>query len=79
MRSTRLDLGLALAAAARGYTVGRYSNPNEVLKLVDGAMTLIRKKGKNCLFSSLKTMNFRDRDYYIIGDYNNWLDTEVEV
>jgi len=77
MRPTRLDLGLALAAAARGYHVGRYSNPNEHLEQRAGAVYLVRKKGKDALFSSLKSSDFNSNDWYVIGDDSTWLDKTV--
>jgi len=78
MRPHRLDLGLALAAAARGYHVGRYSNPNETLEMRKGAMYLVRAKGKDALFSSLKSLDFCSNDWYVIGDDSTWLDRTVE-
>ena len=78
MRSTRLDLGLALAAAARGFKVGRYSNPNDTLVMRNGAMMLERKRGKSALFSSLRSMDFKSKDWYVIGDVAGWEKYEVE-
>jgi hypothetical protein len=44
----------------------------------NGCMMLERKKGKDCMFSSLKTLDFKSRDYYIIGDVSGWDQYEVE-
>jgi len=77
MRAQRLDLGLALAAAARGYKVGRYSNPNERLEERNGALWLVRGKGKDALVSSLKSLDFKSYDWYVIGDDSSWLTHEI--
>jgi len=78
MRAQRLDLGMALAAAARGFKVGRYSNPNDTLIMRRGAMLLERKRGKSALFSSLRSMDFKSKDWYVIGDTSGWNQYEVE-
>jgi hypothetical protein len=78
MRAQRLDLGMALAAAARGFKVGRYSNPNDTLVMKNGAMILERKRGKSALFSSLRSMDFKSKDWYVISDVSGWEKYEVE-
>jgi len=79
MRAQRLDLGLALAAAARGYRVGKYSDPNETLFMKNGAMMVERTKGKDALFSSLKSLDFKSYDYYVQGDDNAWMQTAIKI
>lgn len=78
MRPHKLDLGLALAAASRGYIAKRYSNPNEELRMVDGAMMLLRFKGKDALFSSIKSLDFKSLDWYVFGDDATWIDKDIE-
>ena len=77
IRAGRLDLGMGLAAAGRGYKGGKYSNPNEYLKLVNGAMWMIREKGKNCLVSNLKTLDFKSNDYFVDGADASWYNSTV--
>jgi len=78
MRSTRLDLGLALAAAARGFKVRRKSDPDFVMKLHRGALKVFNnstdREEKGTLFKYTSLTNFADDDFYVVGDDKTWLD-----
>jgi hypothetical protein len=43
-----------------------------------GAMMLDRKRGKSALFSSLRSMDFKSKDWYVIGDTSGLNQYEVE-
>ena len=79
MRTTNLDLGLAIAAVLRGYIVRRKDNPNISLMLGYGKPIVVRDKGKNLdLSKSVMPFNWKEQIWYIAGDDASWLSKEVK-
>ena len=76
MRAQRLDLGLAIAACARGFVCGRYSDENETLCMYDDELYLMRERGKDAKFVSIKSHDWFSKDWYVIGDVGNWFKKE---
>ena len=80
MRCANLDLGLALAAAARGYKIKRKSDPEFTMKLNHGAMKVFsdahERKTPGVLFRYSNMFNYAENDFYIVGDDQSWLDSE---
>jgi len=82
MRTSSLDLGLALAAAARGYKVKKKSDPYFTMKLHYGAMKVFDEaieNSKGILFKDTNITYFGTSDYYILSDDTNWINIEPEV
>jgi len=78
MRSTRLCLGFALAAAARGYKVRRKTDPDFTMKLHHGAIKVFNnhtdREEKGTLFKYTNLTDFSADDFYIVGDDRSWID-----
>ena len=78
MKSTRLDLGLAIAACARGYACMRKDDPNEKMIMDNGHIVIERLKGKNCrLEHHALWLDTTSTVWYIVGDDKTWLDKEI--
>ncbi len=79
MRYSKLDLGLAIAACARGYKCGRYSDENEQLHMVEGNIRLVKEHGKSVQFQySTLFHDFISQDWYVIGDDKTWLERPMK-
>jgi len=72
MKAQKLDLGMAIAACARGYKCSRYSNYNDTLEMFEGEPIIRRFKGRDIKLSSVRRIDWFERDWYVIGDDNSW-------
>ena len=75
MITTKLDLGLAIAACVRGQECKRKSDSNELMIYDDGHILLKREIGKDCrLENSGLWLDPTAKDWYIIGNDQTWLE-----
>jgi len=75
MKSANIDLGLAIAACARGLECKRRQYPDETMKLVDHQLLLVRLVGKDCrVENSALWLDITATDWYIVGDDLTWID-----
>ena len=75
MRYAHLDLGMACAAAVRGYTCRRHSDDTENETLVFNGEDIVIKRnhGKDCkLQHSGLWLDWLSEDWYIQGDDKSW-------
>ena len=74
METSGLDLGLAIAACARGYTCLRRRDTDEVMVLVEDSIILRRKHGKDCkLENSSLWLDPTVEEWYIFENDSSWL------
>ncbi len=79
MKVKDLDLGLALAAVARGYTVKKRENDNISLKLHNGFIYEKRAKGKNCrIENSALWLDWSSECWYVVGDDHTWMHRPIQ-
>lgn len=79
MRTTKLDLALALAGAARGYTAKRKDDDNVSLILDDGFIYVHKKVGRDCRIEHSKLwLEWNEEVWYLEEDDRTWLDQKVK-
>jgi hypothetical protein len=79
MITTKLDLGLAIAACVRGYVCKRRSDPTESMLLTEGHIMLYREHAKDCrIENSALWLDTSSTDWYIVGDDKTWIEKEIK-
>ncbi len=79
-KSTRLDLALALAGVARGFTARRKDDDNiSIILKPDGFIYVHKDTGRDCRIEhSALWLDWGTQCWYLEGDDNNWIDKPVK-
>jgi len=79
MKTTKLDLGLAIAACVRGYPCKRKNDSNEIMCMEKGHIILKRIVGKDCrLEHSALWLEPTSEEWYLEGTQDKtWLDKDI--
>ncbi len=80
MKTTNLDLALALAGVARGYPARRKSDDNVSIVLqADGFIWVHKDHGRDCRIEhSALWLDWDTEEWYLEGDDKTWLDSPVK-
>ena len=80
MKTSQLDLGLALAAVARGYSAKTKQHPNESIILGEDGFILHKERGRDCrIENSALWLEWSTEAWYLVPDEADWIDKPVKT